>query len=67
MIDDARFLYLLDDLILGFSCNNLTKETGGFDELASSITLVLETNQLKTCVSQRKAIIFHRNKLLRLK
>ena len=67
MIDDARFPYLLDGLILGFSCNNLTRETGEFDELASSITLVLQVNQLNTCASQRKAIILHRNKFLRLK
>ena len=34
---------LLDELILGFCYSDLTLETGGF-ELASTITLVLQTN-----------------------
>ena len=40
LIDDAIFVCLLDDLILGFCCSDLTLETGGF-ELASAITPVL--------------------------
>ena len=32
------FIYLLDDLILGFCYSNLTWETGGF-ELALTITM----------------------------
>ena len=35
------FVCLLDDLILGFCCSNLTQETDGL-ELASTITLVLQ-------------------------
>ena len=45
LIDDAIFVCLLDDLILGFCCSDLTLETGGF-ELASTITLVLQASQL---------------------
>ena len=40
LIDNAMFVYLLDELILSFCYSNLTRETGGF-ELSSSITLVL--------------------------
>ena len=40
LIDNAMFICLLDELILGFCYSDLTLETGGF-ELASSITLVL--------------------------
>ena len=50
LIDDAMFVCLLDELILGFCYSNLTLETGGF-ELASSITLVLQANQLTKCVN----------------
>ena len=48
LIDDAMFVCLLDELILGFCYSNLTLETGGF-ELASSITLVLQANRLTKC------------------
>ena len=41
LIDDAMFVCLLDELILGFCYIDLTLETGGF-ELASTITLVLQ-------------------------
>ena len=36
-----------DELILSFCYSDLTLETGGF-ELASTITLVLQANRLKT-------------------
>ena len=39
LIDDAMFVCLLDELILGFCCSYLTLETGGF-EVASTITLL---------------------------
>ena len=39
-IDDAVFVCLLDELMLGFCYSDLTFETGGF-ELASTMTLVL--------------------------
>ena len=45
LIDDAMFVCLLDELILGFCYSDLTLETGGF-ELASTITLVLQANRL---------------------
>ena len=48
LIDDAMFVCLLDELILGFCYNDLTLETGGF-EIASTITLVLEANLLTKC------------------
>ena len=48
MIDDAIFVCLLDELILGFCYSELTLETGGF-ELVSSITLVLQANRLTKC------------------
>ena len=44
LIDDAMFVCLLDELILGFCYSDLTLETGGF-ELASTITLVLQANR----------------------
>ena len=50
LIDDAMFVYLLDELILGFCYSDLTLETGGF-ELASTITLVLQPDQLTKCDS----------------
>ena len=43
LIDDAMFVFLLDELILGFCYSDLTLETGGFG-LASFITLVLRTD-----------------------
>ena len=42
--------FLLDELILGFCCSDLTLETGGF-ELASTITHVLQANRLTKCAS----------------
>ena len=47
------FVYLLDDLILGFRYSNLTRETDGL-ELASTITLVLQANQLTKYASHPK-------------
>ena len=47
-IDDAMFVCLVDELILGFHYSNLTLKTGGF-ELPSTITLVFTskpTNQV---------------------
>ena len=44
------FVCLLDELIIGFCYSDLTLETGGF-ELASTITLVLQANQLTKCAS----------------
>ena len=49
-IDDAMFVCLLDELILGFCYIDLTLETGGF-ELTSTITLALQANQLTKCAS----------------
>ena len=48
LIDDAMFVCLLDQLILGFCYSELALKTGGF-ELASSITLELQTNRLTKC------------------
>ena len=31
LIDDAMFVYLLDDLSLNFCCSNLKREKGGFE------------------------------------
>ena len=50
LIDDAMFVCLLDELILGFCYSDLTLETSGF-ELASTITLVLQANRLTKCAS----------------
>ena len=49
------FVCLLDELTLGFCCNDLTLETGGF-ELASTITLVLhnEPKWVKRTVVDQK-------------
>ena len=44
------FVFLLDELILGFCYGDLTLETGGF-ELASTITLVLQAKRLTKCAS----------------
>ena len=54
-MDDAMFVCLLDELILGFGYSDLTLEIGGF-ELASTITtitLVLQTNRLTKCASHQ--------------
>ena len=48
LIDDAMFVCLLDELILCFCQSDLTLETGGF-ELASTITLVIQANELTKC------------------
>ena len=50
LIDDAMFVCLLHELILGFCYSDLIWETGGF-ELISTITLVLQANPLTKCVS----------------
>ena len=55
LIDDAVFVCLLDELILGHYYSDLTWETDGF-ELASSITLVLQTNRLTKCVFGLRAV-----------
>ena len=53
LIDDAIFVCLLDELILGFCYSDLTLEIGGF-ELALAITIVLQANQLIKCTSHPK-------------
>ena len=55
LIDDAMFVCLLDELILGFCYNDWTFETGGF-ELASTITLVLQANRLTKWASHPKIL-----------
>ena len=50
LTDGAMFVFLLDELILGFYYCNFTLETGGF-ELVSSITLVLQANWLTKCAN----------------
>ena len=50
LIDDAIFVCLLDELILGFCYSDLTMEIAGF-ELASTITLVLKASGLTKCAS----------------
>ena len=52
LIDDAMFVCLLDELILGFCYSDITLETGGF-ELTSTIILVLQANRLTKCASHR--------------
>ena len=51
---NVNFVYLLDDLILGFCYSNLTQEIDEF-ELAS--TPVLWANQLTKCASHKKLLI----------
>ena len=53
LIDDAMFVCLLDELIIGFCYSDLTLETGGF-ELASTITIVLQVKWLNKCASHPK-------------
>ena len=55
LIDDVMlvFVCLLDDLILVFCYNNLTRENGRL-ELASTITLELQANLLSKCTSHPK-------------
>ena len=62
LIDDAMFVCLLDELILGFCHSDLTLETGGF-ELASTITLVIQTNRLTKCASHPKSLFLIRKRL----
>ena len=50
LIHDAMLVCLFDDLILCFCYSNLTRETSGF-ELISTITHVLQSNQLTKCAS----------------
>ena len=50
LIDDAMFVCLLDEFILGFCYSDLRWETGGFG-LASTITLVLQAKRLNKCAS----------------
>ena len=50
LIDDVMFACLLDELVLDICYSDLTLETGGF-ELASTIALVLQANQLTKCAS----------------
>ena len=45
LIDDAMFVCLQDELILGYCYSDLIWETGGF-ELTSTITLVLQAKLL---------------------
>ena len=53
LINDAMFVCLLDELILGFCYSNAIWETGGF-ELTSTIILVLQANRLTKFVSHSK-------------
>ena len=57
LIDDAMFVCLFDELILGFCYSDLTLETGEF-ELTSAITLVLHANRLTKCASHPCAFYF---------
>ena len=56
LIDDATFVCLLDELILGICYNDLTLETREF-ELASTITFVLQANRLTKCASHTNSHI----------
>ena len=58
LIDDAMFVCLLDELILGFCYSDLTLETNGF-ELTSTIILVLQVNRLTKCASHTEVIYQH--------
>ena len=57
MINDEMliFVYLLDELIVSFCHSNLTRKTGGL-ELASTITLVIQANQLTKCASHPETL-----------
>ena len=50
LTDDAMFVSLLDELMLGFCDSDLTWENGGF-ELASTIILALQANRPTKCTS----------------
>ena len=56
LIDDAMFVCLLDELILGICYNDLTLETREF-ELASTITFALQANRLTQCASHTSSHI----------
>ena len=58
LIDDAMFVCLLDELILGFCYSDLTLETNGF-ELTSTIILVLQVNRLTKCASHTEVVYQH--------
>ena len=59
LIDEAMFVCLLDELILGLCYSDLTLETGGF-ELASTITLVLQVLVYKSHhLSSKKTCFCH--------
>ena len=53
LIDDAMFVCLLNELVIGFCYSDLTLENGEF-ELSSAITLVLQANRLTKCPSYPK-------------
>ena len=57
LIDDAMFVCLFDELILGFCYSDLTLKTGGF-ELASTITLVLQANWLTKCACHSRKFLY---------
>ena len=52
------FTCLLDDLIQGFCYSILTRRTGEL-ELASTITFVLQANQLTKCASHPESLVPH--------
>ena len=56
LIDDAMYVCLFDELILGFWYIDLTLQTGGF-ELASTITLVLQANWITKCASHPDSVM----------
>ena len=58
LINDVKliFVYLFDDLILGFCYSNLTRESGEF-KFTSTITLVLLVNVLTKCAIHISSIV----------
>ena len=50
LIDDAMFVCLFDDLILGFCYSNSTRENAG-SEFASTIIFILQAIRLTKCAS----------------
>ena len=58
LINDVKliFVYLFDDLILGFCYSNLTRESGEF-KFTSTITLVLLVNVLNKCAIHISSIV----------
>ena len=57
LIDDAMFVRLLGELILGFCYSDFDIGSWWFWELASIIALVVQANQLTKCASQDIKII----------